>query len=79
MYLTFRHWDGFPVGLIVKWNCSKIDTIGTKDFVLYIEMSLAQGLVVDHAPPTVMANHDKAGLSTIKKTILIRDSSISSS
>ena len=62
----------------VQWNPSKIDTIGTKDFVLYSKVSLAQGLVVDRAPPTIMANHDKARLSTIKKTVLIRDLSISS-
>ena len=35
-------------------------------------MSLAQGLVVDHTPPTIVANHDKARLSTMKKTVLIR-------
>ena len=35
----------------IQWNPSKTDIIGTKDFVLYYEVSLAQGLVVDHAPP----------------------------
>ena len=40
--------------------------IGTKDFVIYSEVSLAQVLVVDHAPPTIVANHDKARLSTMK-------------
>ena len=27
----------------VQWNPSKADTIGTKDFVLYREVSLTQG------------------------------------
>ena len=36
------------------------------------------GLVVDHAPPTIVASHDKVRLSTMK-TVLIRDLSISSS
>ena len=55
--------------LILQWSPSKIDTIGTKGFVLYSEGSLAQGLVVDHAPPTIVANHDEAKLLTMKKTI----------
>ena len=45
---------------------SKTDTIGTKEFVLYSKVSLAQGLVVDHTPPTIVANHDKARLSRIR-------------
>ena len=57
----------------VQWNPSKTDTTGTKEFVLYSKVSLDQGLVVDHAPPTIMANHDKARLSTMKKMVLIRD------
>ena len=32
-------------------------TIGTKDFVLYSEVSLAQGLVIDHAPNTIVTSH----------------------
>ena len=36
------------------------DTIGTKNFVCRSEVSLAQGLVVDHAPPTIAASYDKA-------------------
>ena len=51
---------------IVQWNPSKMDTTGTKDVVLYSEVSLAQGLVVDHAPHTVAANHDEARLWTTK-------------
>ena len=33
-------------------------------------VSLAQGLVVDHAPPTIVANYDKARLWTTKKNVL---------
>ena len=55
--------------MYIQWNPSKMDTIGTKDFVLYSVVSLAQGLVVDHTPPTIVASHDKAILSTMKKTI----------
>ena len=41
----------------VQWNPSKVDTIGTKDFVCCSEeVSLAQGLVVDHTPPTIAAS-----------------------
>ena len=61
----------------VQWNPSKMDTIGTKDFVLNSKVSL--GLMVDHAPPTIMASHDEARLSAMKKNVLIRDLSISSS
>ena len=35
-------------------------------------VSLAQGLVVDHAPPIIAANYDKARLWTTKKTVLMR-------
>ena len=61
---------------ILQWNPSRTDTIGTKDFVVNNKVSLAQRLVVDHAPPTIMASYDKA---TMKKTVslLIRDLSIS--
>ena len=34
----------------IQWNPSKMDTIGTKDFVCCSEVSLAQGLVIDHTP-----------------------------
>ena len=34
----------------IQWNPSKADTTGTKNFVRCSEVSLAQGLVVDHAP-----------------------------
>ena len=55
--------------ILIQWNPSKVETIGTKNFVCCSEVSLAQGLVVDHAPPTVAANYDKAQLWTTKKTI----------
>ena len=35
------------------------------------EVSLAQGLVVDHAPPTIAASYDKALLWMMKKTVLM--------
>ena len=53
--------------LILQWNPSKADTIGTKNFVRCSEVSLAQGLVVDHAPPIIAASYDKALLWTTKK------------
>ena len=37
------------------------------------EVSLAQGLVIDHAPPTIEVSYDKALLWTTKKTVLMRD------
>ena len=56
----------------IQWNPSKADTMGTKNFVRYSEVSLAQGLVVDHAPITITASYDKALLWTTKKTVLLR-------
>ena len=63
-------------GLIinVQWNPSKVDTIGTKNFVRCSEVSLAQGLVV----PTIAASYDKALLWTTMKTVLMRDLSTDS-
>ena len=40
---------------------SKTDTIGTNNFVRCSEVSLAQGLVVDHAHPTIVASYRMAG------------------
>ena len=65
--------------VLVQWNPSKVDTIGTKNFVCCSEVSLAQGLVVDHAPPTIAASYDEALLWTTKKTVLMRDLSTDSS
>ena len=39
----------------IQWSPSITDTNGTKDFVLYSEVSFAQGVIVDHAPLTIMA------------------------
>ena len=63
----------------IQWNPSKADTIGTKNFVCCSEVSLAQGVVVDLAPPTIAASYDKALLWMTKKTVLMRDLSIDSS
>ena len=57
--------------LLIQWNLSKTDTIGTKDFFRCSEVSLAQGLVVDHTPPTIAANYDKALLWTTTKIVLM--------
>ena len=51
----------------IQWNPSKTDTIGTNDFVCHIEVSLAQGVVIDHARPTITATYDKAWLWTMKR------------
>ena len=63
----------------IQWNPSKADIIGTKNFVRCSELSLAQGLVVDHAPPIIAASYDKALLWMTKKTVLIGDLSTDSS
>ena len=65
--------------IIIQWNPSKADTIGTKNFVRRSEVSFVQGLVVDHVPPTIAASYDKALLWTMEKTILMRDLSTDSS
>ena len=66
MLLTTKYAFTWCIFAGIQWNPSKTNTIGTKDFVLYNEVSLAQGLVVDHTPPTIVASHDKARLSTMK-------------
>ena len=55
------------------------DTTGTKDFVLYSEVSFAQELVGDHAPLIILFHYDGASLWTMKLIVLIRDLSIFSS
>ena len=67
------------VPLKLQWNPSKVDTIGTENFVRCSEVSLALGLVVDHAPPTIIASYDKALLWTMMKIVLMRDLSTDSS
>ena len=46
----------------VQWSPSIMDTTGTKDFVLYSEVSFAQGVIVDHAPLTIVASYAGARL-----------------
>ena len=53
----------------VEKNPSKADTIGTKNFVRCSKVSLAQGLVVDRAPPTIAASYDEALLWMMKDRI----------
>ena len=50
-----------------------MDTTGTKDFVLYSEVSFAQGVIVDHAPLTIVASYAGARLWTMKSVVLIKD------
>ena len=42
----------------LQWNPSKVDTIGSEGFVLYSEVSVAQGLVAGHAPVLIVSNYD---------------------
>ena len=65
--------------MIIQWNPSKADTIGTKNFVHCSEVSFAQGLVIDHVPPTIVVSYDKALLWMTKKTVLMKDLSTDSS
>ena len=57
--------------IIIQWSPSIMDTTGTKDFVLYSEVSFAQGVIVDHAPLTIVASYAGARLWTIKSVVLI--------
>ena len=38
------------ITLVLQWNPSIMDTTGTKHFVIYSEISFAQGVIVVHAP-----------------------------
>ena len=60
---------------ILQCNPSKADTIGTNHFIRCSEVFLAQGLVVNHTPPTIAASYDKELLWMTKK---MRDMSINS-
>ena len=43
----------------VLWNPSKTDTTGIKDSVLYSDVSLARGVIVDYTPLTpIMLEQD---------------------
>ena len=57
--------------IIIQWSPSITDTTGTKDFVFYSEVSFAQGVIVDHAPLTIVASYAGARLWTIKSVVLI--------
>ena len=50
-----------------------MDTTGTKDYVLYSEVSFAQGVIVYHVPRTIVANHAGARLWIINSVVLIKD------
>ena len=71
--------DPGQLTLCIQWNPSKADTNGTNDFIRCSEVSLAQRLVVDHAPHTIAASYDKALLWTTKKTVLMSNLSTDSS
>ena len=77
--IAFKKLVLYEICLAIQWNPSKMDTIGTKNFVRCSEVSLVQGLVGDHALPTIVAGYDKVLLWTTKKTILMRDLSTDSS
>ena len=57
----------------VQWSPSITDTTGTKHFVLYSEVSFAQGVIVDHAPLTFVASYAGARLWTMKSVVFIKD------
>ena len=59
----------------IQWNPSIMDTTGTKHFVLYSKVSFAQGLIVDHAPLTIIivASYAGARLWTMKSVVLMKD------
>ena len=48
--------------LVVQWSPSITDTTGTKDFFLFSEVSLAQRVIIDHAPLTIVASYPGARL-----------------
>ena len=69
---------GVPQVSVVQWSPSITDTTGTKDFVLYSEVSFAQGVIIDH-PLTIMASYAGARLWTMKSVVLMKDLLIFSS
>ena len=50
-----------------------MDTTETNDFVLYSEVSFAQGVTVDHASLTIVANYAGARPWIMKSVVLIKD------
>ena len=49
------------------------DTDGIEGFVLYSEVSFAQGVIVDHAPLTIIASYAGAGMWTMISVVVIKD------
>ena len=50
-----------------------MDTTGTKDIVLYSEVSFAQEVIVNPTPLTFVANYAGARLWAMKSVVLIKD------
>ena len=61
------------IGFQLQWSPSIMDTTGTNDFVLYNEVSFAQGVIVDHAPLTIVASYAGARLWIMKLVLLTKD------
>ena len=60
---------------VIQWSPSITDTTGSKDFVLYSEVSFARRagvVIVDHAPLTIMASYAGATLWTMNSVVLIK-------
>ena len=64
---------------LMNYYTVELDTTGTKHFVLYSEVSFAQGMIVDHAPLTTVASYAGARLWTMKSVALMKDLLIFSS
>ena len=54
--LYFRH-TSLAFMLYIGTPLLEANTIGTKNFVRFSKVSLAQGLVIDHAPSTIAASY----------------------
>ena len=63
----------YNVIIHVQWSPSLTDTTGTKDFVLYSEVSFAQGVIIDHAPLIIVASYVGARLWTMTSVVLMND------
>ena len=58
---------------VLQWSPSITDTTGTKHFVLYSDVSFAQGVIVDHAPLIIVGSYAGARLWTMKSVVLMKD------
>ena len=56
--------------IAIQWNPSIMDTTGTKDFVLYSEVSFAQG---PYGPLTIVASQAGSRLCTMKSVVFMID------